>query len=331
MKRLFVLLLVFGSFSVGSAQSPNLGTAGAQFLQIGIGARSMALAGSTVASISDASAIFLNPAGIANVASQSITFNYQQWWASIQFKAAAYALHLGESGTFGASVTSMTMDPMEVTTELLPEGTGQMFSPSSIAIGFTYARPLTDKFNAGITVKYIQETIWRESSSGVAFDIGTQYRLWFNDFTIGMSMTNFGGNLKMDGQDLSVIYDKDVYSGRERKVTSKLLTEEYALPLHFQVGASAVPYSSESFSWLVAVDVAHPNDNDERMNFGSEISLFRTLFLRGGYRYHYDEEGLTLGAGVAWSMETTKVTFDYAFSQYDLLPSIHRFSVGLDF
>jgi hypothetical protein len=331
MKIIRILFLIIGSFTIVLAQNPNLGTAGAQFLQIGVGARAMAMAGATVASSNDASAIFSNPAGIASVFSQSTTFNYIQWWATIQITAAAYAVRLGDAGTVGASVVSMSMDPMEVTTELYPEGTGQTFSPSSTAIGLTYARPLTDKFNAGITVKYVNETILRESSSGVAFDVGTQYRLWFNDLTIGMSLTNFGGNLKMDGQDLSVTYDKDVYNTRERKVTAKLLTDEYALPLHFQVGVSLFPYKSENVSWLVAFDVAHPNDNDERINVGTEISIFRTLFLRGGYRSHYDEEGLTLGAGIAWSGELTRITFDYGFSQYNSLPSTHRFSIGLDF
>lgn len=331
MKTIRIFFFLIGTYTVVLGQNPNLGTAGAQFLQIGVGARAMAMAGATVASASDASAIFSNPAGIIGVASQSATFNYNQWWATIQVTAAAYALQLGEAGTVGTSIVSMSMDPMEITTELNPEGTGQSFSPTSLAIGLTYARALTDKFNAGVTVKYVNETILRESASGIAVDVGTQYRLWFNDFTIGMSLTNYGGNLKMDGQDLAVTYDKDVYNGRERKVTAKLVTDEYALPLHFQVGISAVPYASENISWLVAADVAHPNDNDERVNVGTEIGIFRALFLRGGYRYHYDKEGLTLGAGVAWAGESTRVTFDYGFSQYDLLPSIHRFSVGLDF
>jgi hypothetical protein len=135
----------------------------------------------------------------------------------------------------------------------------------------------------------------------------------------------------MDGQDLSVTYDKDIYNKRERKVTARLQTDEYALPLHFQVGISAYPYKSNAVSWLVAADVAHPNDNNERVNFGTEVGIFNTLFLRGGYRYNYDEDGLTLGVGVAWSGESTRVTFDYGYLQYKLLPSTQRFSIGLDF
>jgi hypothetical protein len=331
MKTIRILFLMIGAMTVTLAQNPNLGTAGAKFLQIGVGARAMALGGATVSFAHDASAVFSNPAGLSFVTGQSATFNYNQGWATINVTAAAYAFHLGEAGTIGASIVSMSMDPMEVTTELLPEGTGQTFTPASTAIGLTYARPLTDKFSAGITMKYVNETIWRESASGVAFDVGTQYRLWFNDFTIGMSLTNFGSNLKMDGQDLSVTYDKDIYNKRERKVTARLQTDEYALPLHFQVGISAYPYKSNTVSWLVAADVAHPNDNDERVNFGTEVGIFNTLFLRGGYRYNYDEDGLTLGVGVAWSGESTRVTFDYGYLQYNLLPSTQRFSIGLDF
>ena len=81
---------------------------------------------------------------------------------------------------------------MEITTENSPNGTGQFFDAQDIAIGLSYARNLTDKFSAGLTVKYVNQTIWNESSSGVAFDIGTQYKLDFNNLTIAMCMTNFG-------------------------------------------------------------------------------------------------------------------------------------------
>jgi len=330
MKKTLALILVVASLA--SSQNANLGTVGAKFLQIGVGSRAVALGGAYVAVANDASALFWNPAGIASVGNQSMHFTHVAWWSTIRLNAAAYALRLGTQGALGASVTVLSMDPMPVTTELTPEGTGETFTSTDLMIGLSYARALTDKFNVGLTVKYVQENIWNESASGVAFDVGTQYTLWFNDFTIGMSLTNFGGDLKMDGRDLEFKYNRDPTAiPKERLAPAKLEPSDYPLPLHFQVGAAMNLYKSENFGWKIAADVTHPNDNYERVNVGTEVGVFERLFLRAGYRYNYDDEDLTLGIGVALPIGDSKALFDYAYSRYNLLPSIHRFSVGFDF
>jgi hypothetical protein len=330
MKKIFyTFLLSFASLTW--AQNPNLGTAGVQFLQIGVGAKPAALGGAYVAAANDALALFWNPAGIANVQHQSVHFSHTPWWTSTSLNSAAFALHLGDAGSLGAAVTAFTMDAMEVTTELEPDGTGETFDAQDLMIGLTYARPLTDRFNAGITVKYIQQRIWNETASGVAFDVGTQYRLAFRNLTIGMSMTNFGGDLRLDGRDLSYKLDTDPNLPRNRLAPTKLETEDYALPLHFQVGVSMDVMRAESLSWQVALDVTHPNDNSERINVGTEMTAFNQIFLRGGYRYNYDDEDLALGFGVMLPFQENKLMFDYAYSRYDLLPNVNRFSLSLNF
>ena len=198
-------------------------------------------------------------------------------------------------------------------------------------VAFSYARHLTDKFNVGLSVKYVQQRIWNETASGVAFDIGTQYHLWFNNFAIGMSLTNFGGDMRYDGRDLSYKYDLDQSLPKNRLAPTMLETEEYPLPLHFQVGVSMDAIRSENFVRRLALDVTHPNDNKERINLGTEVSAFEILFLRGGYRYNYDEEDFTLGLGIAVPYQGNSITFDYAWVKNNMLPNIHRFSVGLDF
>jgi hypothetical protein len=328
-KRTILALMVLTSLA--SAQNPNIGTAGAQFLQIGVGARPIAMGGAFVALAQDATALFWNPAGIADVGNQSLHFSHTPWWASVNMNSAAYAFGLGEVGSFGLSLTALSMDPMEVTTEYQPDGTGQTFDAQDLAIGLSYARHLTEQFNVGLTVKYVQQRIWNETASGVAFDIGTQYRLWFNNFTIGMSLTNFGGDMRYDGRDLSYKLDTDPSLPKNRLSPVKLETEDYPLPLHFQVGVAMDAIRSNDFVWKLAADVTHPNDNKERVNVGTELALFDQIFARGGYRYNYDDEDFTVGMGVAIPIEGVKVVFDYAWAKYKLLPNVHRLSVGVTF
>ncbi|MDZ7289536.1 MAG: PorV/PorQ family protein [candidate division KSB1 bacterium] len=328
--KFFFMAMCFTAATVW-AQNPNLGTAGAQFLQIGVGAKPAALAGAYVAMANDALALFWNPAGIANIENQSVHFSHTPWWNTVTLNSAAYALRMGSAGTLGVAVSVLAMDEMEVTTELEPDGTGQTFDAQNLMIGLTYARPLTDRFSAGITVKYVQERIWNETASGIAFDVGTQYRTGFRHLTIGMSLTNFGGDMRFDGRDLSYKFDTDPSLPRNRLAPAKLETETYPLPLHFQVGVAMELMRSGPLAWQLGLDVTHPNDNSERINFGTEVAVSNQIFLRGGYRYNYDDEDLTLGFGVALPFAQNQLAFDYAYSRYDLLPNVNRFSLSLAF
>jgi hypothetical protein len=87
----------------------------------------------------------------------------------------------------------------------------------------------------------------------------------------------------------------------------------------------------EEVGVLLAVDVTHPNDTRERVNLGTEVRILQNFFLRGGYRINYDIESGTMGAGVRVPVGDLRVNFDYAYAIYDMLPSIHRISLGVDF
>jgi hypothetical protein len=313
------------------AQNSNLGTSGAQFLQIPVGGRAAAMAGACIASASDASALFWNPAGIVNVRSNDVFFGHTEWWASIQLNHAAYVHTTEDLGSFGVAMSVLSMDKMEVTTELQPEGTGQFFDAQDIMIGATYARRLTEDFCVGLTVKYVGQRIWNETASGMAFDVGTQYKIGFRDLTIAMSMTNFGGDLTYDGLDLNRKYDASTQFANNRLSPARLAADGYPLPLHFQVGLSMTALSMEQFEVLLATDVTHPNDNSERVNVGTEIRVLDQFFVRGGYRFGYDIENATFGAGVSVPLGDTRLFFDYAYALYDLLPNINRFSIGMRF
>jgi hypothetical protein len=333
MNRIILLLAVFiiSICMVASAQNPNLGTAGAQFLKIPVGPRAAAMAGAYVSNANDASALFWNPAGIAAVKGNELFASYTAWWAGMSVSQAAFVHSSEDIGSFGISMNLFTMGDMEVTTESEPEGTGQKFNAQDLMLGASFARRLTEDFSVGITVKLVSQRIWNESATGMAFDVGTQYRIGFRDLTIGMSMSNFGADMKYDGRDLAVKYDSDTQNPNNRLAPARLGTEDYPLPLFFQVGVSMSPYVSDDLSVMVATDVAHPNDNKERVNVGVEVSFLKQFYLRGGYRFGYDTERGTVGGGVAVPFEGLNLTVDYAYAMYDLLPNISRFSIGMTF
>ncbi len=330
-RSIFCILAIALFVAPAGAQNPNLGTSGAQFLKIPVGARATAMGGAVIANASDATALFWNPAGITGVRANDLSISHTSLWATIALSHAAFVHTFEDIGSFGASVSVLTMDDMDVTTELQPEGTGETFGAQDLMIGATFARKLTEDFSVGLTVKYVEQRIWHESASGVAFDVGTQYRIGFRDLTLAMSVMHFGGDLAYGGADLNVKYDPNSQIPYNRLTPSALTTEGFPLPLHFQVGLSMTALTTDEIKVLVATDVTHPNDNKEHVNVGGEVNVLDALFLRGGYRFGYDTERTTLGAGVRAPLGTASFSFDYAYAVYAMLPDIHRFSVGLTF
>lgn len=331
MKKNYLIIFIFLLTVQVIAQNPNLGTSGAQFLEIPVGARAASLGGAFVGITDDVSSVFWNPAGAANIKSTSANFSYMRWFEMFDFNSVAVGFNVQDIGTFSVSAIIFTMDKTEITTELEPNGTGRFYDAKDLALGITYSKFLTDRFAFGITAKYISQIIWNETASGLAFDVGTQYRLDWQNLTISMSMRNFGADLKFDGEDLNVVYDKSSNLPKNRLTPARLVTDEYPLPLVFQVGVNIDFVTTDIFSMRAEIDAVHPNDNRERINVGTELSFFDRVFLRGGYRFNYDDEDLVFGAGAAVPFKDTIVKFDYSYGLNNVLPDVHRISLGIDF
>ena len=324
---IFSLVLVV----TANAQNPNLGTGGAQFLQIPVGARAEAMAGAVIGYIDDASSVFWNPAGMVKVKNVEVFFSYMDWFTLFDHSAASIVYNIEDIGAFGASLIIFNTREMEITTELEPNGTGRFFDAGDMAIGLSYAKYLTDRFSVGLTAKYIYQQIWNETATGFAFDIGTQYRLDFQNLTIAMSMSNFGGDLRFDGPDLDINYNREDIYPLSRIVPGRLQTEDYPLPLQFQVGIGFDIFEVDFVKMRGDIDATHPNDNSERVLFGTEFSFFDRFFVRGGYKFNFDDQKFAFGAGANVPVGSSAVYFDYAYSVYDLLPGVHRISLKLSF
>jgi hypothetical protein len=330
MKKTYVLAYIFIFSTLLFAQDPNLGASGAQFLKIPLGAKESAMGGGVIALTDDASSIFWNPAGIAKVQGVNLHFSYMKWFGLFDMNAAAVAYNLGDIGVIGASVISFSTGQIEITTETSPNGTGQYYDAQDIDVGVTFARYLTTDFNVGVTVKYINQAIWNENASGFAFDIGTQYALNFQNLTIAMSMTNFGGELQFEGSDLEVRRESDPNYPLERLAPADLRTSSYPLPLNFQVGIGFDILNYDFIKIIGGIDAVHPNDNKERVQFGTQISIFDRFFIRGGYLYNHDAENYAFGVGANLPTGNTLIQFDYSYSNYNILPAVHRISLTMN-
>ncbi len=127
------------------------------------------MGGNFVARADDASALFWNPAGAAIITDYKMTFGHTLWFADLTHDYFGMVVPWSE-GAIGLSVVALNTGEGEVTTIAEPEGTGLTWDVSDLAVGLTYARPLTDRFSVGITGKYINESLYNESASTFAVD-----------------------------------------------------------------------------------------------------------------------------------------------------------------
>jgi hypothetical protein len=199
-----------------------------------------------------------------------------------------------------------------------------------------FARALTDRFAIGITGKYIRESIWHESASAFAVDIGTTFRTdLFGGMTIGASLSNFGSSMQLSGRDTRQFHAIDpTKQGSNNQIPQNIEMDSWDLPLLFQFGVSTEVMHAEQYRWLVAVDARHPNNNFESMNVGTEFGYQNILFLRGGYHALFlkdSEGGLSLGVGVNAPISSMALKFDYAYRDFGRLSNTQVFSVGMQF
>ena len=227
---------------------------------------------------------------------------HTEWLADVSHDYVGVAVPLW-GGVAGASVTRLGVPAQEVRTELNQAGTGETFDAASLALGLTYGRSITDRFALGGTVKLVQERIWHSSASGVAFDVGTQFRTDFiGGLTIGAQLSNFGTDMRLDGRDLRTSVDPaPTQGGNNGQIPADYALDSWSLPLDFKLGVVARPLHSALNQVTVAVDALHPSTNYESLNVGAEYGFRQRFFLRGGFQglfLNEAEGGLSLGVGV---------------------------------
>jgi len=333
-----VLLILSLSGSILAQSVAKRGTTAANFLEIAVGAPAMGMGGAFVSVANDASALYWNVAGIANSVKYEALITHTDWIADTKFDFAGLILPLGELGTLGFSFTSLSMGDMKVTTVEKPEGTGEYFSAGDIAVGLSYARNLTDRFSIGLTVKYIQQSIWHMNASAIAIDAGTIFKTdLFGGMVIGASMSNFGTPEKLEGRDARYYIQVDnTKTGSNDQIPVNIDLDSWELPLLFQIGVSTYAVNTDNYKLRIAADALHPNNDYESVNVGGEFTFMDFITLRGGYQNLFltdSEGGLSLGVGVNSKMlfSDAYVNFDYAYRDFGRLQNVHYFSVGVKF
>ena len=355
MIKLIHILLFFSVFDSAFAVYRN-GTTALNFLEIDVASSRVAMGGAGVSSVNDASATYWNPGGLAFVNKSDILFFNQSWIADISHTYTSIAIPIQGSSVIGLSLNVMNYGDIEVTTLDSQDGTGEFYSPIEYAAGVTYAKKFVNWFGFGTSIKYINSQIWHTSASAFAIDLGVQIYTDFgssasgkNDgLKLGMSISNYGTQIKYDGLDLIQPIDPSEDYGNFGNVMGQYETSQWELPLLFRFGVSNDFLKKPNQSLNIAIDAIHPNNDKERINIGAEYSVtfleVYNLYLRAGYKgIHINKInegklqfsspfGPSFGAGISLPFQRTlKLNTDYAVRFVGVLGISQSITIGLGF
>lgn len=323
----FLLINVssYGQSGISPSNIERVGQSGWQFLKINGDARQAALAGAFSAiSDGDANAAFGNPASISDVDNIDVRINVLKWVADINYQSLAAAYNLGQYGVVGVSIAMLDYGDIPETVNLLsgasgtiPVITGRMFTANDIAIGLTYAKKITENLSVGGNIRWMQQTIAELSMKNWSLDFGTMYYTGFKSLRLAITARNFGPDSRFGGWSEEYQTESD----------------NVRMPLDFRVGV-AMDFLNDIGSQHLLTVVAegdHPNDGREKFHFGVSYAFERTFFVRAGYKFNYDTQRFTFGAGITYPLASTIGTINYAYVDFSELTQVHMISLGFSF
>jgi hypothetical protein len=348
---------------VANQDNTAFGGSAGEFLLLGAGARGAALGGAYAALATDITALYYNPGGLAQLArpgfivtSNSYVADTRYSWAGIGFPMA------GGVRAIGVSIGSFGFGDQPVYTIADPEGDGRTYSVRQTFISGTYAQNFSDRFSAGISLKFISDRLGSAKASGFAVDFGTNFHASVGARPIRASFViqNLGTNLKHDGSDLGVGVIREPPLGTvdvpQEPQSANLNTTAWTLPVLFRVGVAMDLVSQGSNRLTVLSEFTQPNNNKPGAGAGLEWAMSNlggrgfSLAARASYSIQPDNQtddivfgmptqesagsftadGLALGGGIEYGRGTTKLGFDYAWKSMGTLGSVNflSFSIG---
>ena len=309
LSKILIIICFLLNNTSGHDDFTRVGKSGLGFLQIRPAARAAGMGDAFTAIADDVTTIFYNPAGLTNLNNFVFNFNHTDWIVNSSIISGAIATPLGRNGALGLSIVKFDTEDFEETTVADPEGTGRMINAGDLALAIAYAIQLTDNLSFGFKTQYLEENIDVDKATAVTADFSTYYKTGFRDLTLAMIMKNFGPE-------------------------AKFLSDKFKLPLYFNINTamSLIGSKGSPFQWLVSVESAFATDYRDRYHLGTEMWIANMIAIRGGYKFYYDTEDWTLGAGLKLGLGSREVIVDISYSNFvEYFDPPLRFSIGGSF
>jgi hypothetical protein len=263
MKRCRIVILSLVSIYATLWSEPHLkaGTNLFTFLTLGYDARTMAMGNTGAGLANDIYGTLCNPAALGYTQGMQAMVTFQPILLDVKTGAIGYARPTASAGVWAVSLKYLSEGEVAGVDEY-NLSTGITYSPYSLAAAVSWARPIVQDMQIGATVKGIYRNAGSSdagTATGIAVDIGWQYRMLESRLVYGVMVSNLGFVLK----GYSEVYDQS------------------AIPFSIRAGLSYNPLNIRAL--LLALDLEKASDDYLNYRLGAEIAAFRQiLFIRGG-------------------------------------------------
>lgn len=338
--RLFILsltavilaLTVVPHLDAGSRN--RVGTSAAEQVLIPVGARDLAMGGSSVALSTGIGGLYWNPAGIARSQNNAdIMVSHMDYFAGIGVNYFGVSGRFAGFGSLAFTIKSLSFGDIPVTTEEAPDGTGGTFSPNFFTAGVTYARQLTDRVFVGATFSLISEQVERVGATGAAVNVGVQYHDFVNvpGLNMGVVIKDVGTQMKYDGPGL---LRQSTVAGVGRFV--KIDAASFDLPSTMELGLSYTVTMPGNSQVHLSSMFQNNNYSSDEYRLGGEYAFSDFVFLRGGYTFAATDAesylyGLTFGGGLNLNLTGLDLGLDYTFRDMDIFNVNHLLELRVGF
>ena len=357
LKSIIFIFVLFFSLNNINAQGRKFVN---EFLNIGVGAKSLAMFGAVSAQTNDITSGYWNPAGLLKIdAPFQVSAMHAEWFAGIaQYDYLAFGKKLGKDGNSfgGVSFIRMGIDNIPNTLSLIgPDGSVDYdqvssFSAADYALIISYAKKAFGGISVGGNTKIIYRQIGKFATAwGFGFDFGAQWK--FNNLSVGLM-----------GRDITTTFtawsfnftdeEKDVFLQTGNDIP--LSSIEYALPKIIAGIAYEGTLGGEKkdFSYLVEFDANLTTDGRKQSifnsdfieiapAFGFELGYKQKVFLRGGFGNlqkvinpaNTSQKSFEIQPNIGVGLKLNRLHIDYALSNVGNLSSVlysHIFSLSLD-
>lgn len=309
----------------------------APFLKIGQGARAAGMGEAFTAVADDSTAIFWNPAGLAQITKVEVQFTHNQWIDG--FRHEYFGLTVPFEGTWSAAYSLLDLGSFAAL-DAANNPTGDTFSVNDQVLQLGFARPFANEtVLAGASAKLIKEDLGGGiRGQTVSFSGGILgIPLWEEPrIALAAVVENMGGELS--GFEMPATVRTGI-SWRKSGLLASRASENGEPGMSDTRGTSPYPWQGAeevSDSLTLAFDVVTPRRGRMEFHAGMEYWL-AIAAVRAGYRFRYPRNdlggpsGLTLGLGLRGRGFQFDYGFDASYAPYGDLGNASRFGVIVSF
>jgi len=272
----------------------------ANYLSIDFYPEYSAMGESPGVALSGISAFGINPAALALIKKFEFSAMHNIWINNITNEK----ISLGKSFDFGnvgieiSYINFGNLKKIDIDENYLPVLTAEDTFMDSFIFNFSFAQKIKD-FSFGLKPKLIYERLGENISTYFAFDFGVILENFiFNNLNTGFSFLNV--SKEFDG---------------------------FSLPLNFKGALAYTIYDKKDVLLIIGAGIDYLiKEKDMKASFGLQYTLFKNIFLRGGFILDKDfKSNLTAGCGI----KNENFIINYSYEVVYDIGGVNKISINL--